>query len=288
MLAMIKNKLRSFLGVKNIKLILSARRFIRSFTVSVSKAELKYLQEIKASFPSVMSTKDTIKFIVQNNATICRYGDAEFDICNYKNEDDPYQKPSAELTARLSEIIKSTATEDLLICIPPFNSKTNNIKNYHGSLSFWEWYWLTRYEEVQALFSQKEFGNSFVTRESVFYENMLEDVKKIWEGRDVVFVYGKGGRFKANSVIFDNIASYKEVLIEPVNAFSDYSSIFGVCREFDKGVLFIIAAGPTAAVLSYDLWAEGYQALDAGHLPNAYDEFLGEIISPENIPLVNG
>ena len=60
-----------------------------------------------------------------------------------------------------------------------------------------------------------------------------------------------------------------------------------MCRFFEKNVLFMVAAGPTATVLSYDLWKDGYQALDVGHLPNSYDEFLGEIISPENIPLIN-
>ena len=185
------------------------------------------------------------------------------------------------------KIIQSEKANDLLVCIPPFNYPTNNIKNYHGKLSFWEWYWLNRYQEIKGLFKHVNYGNSFVTRESVFYENTLEEIQEIWEQREVVFVYGAGGRFKVDSLIFNNIKSYQEVLIDPTDAFAHYDSILEKCSVFDKSVLFMIAAGPTATVLAYDLWKKGYQALDVGHLPNSYDEYLGEIISPENIPLVN-
>ncbi len=287
MISWMKKKLRNILGVKNIKILLAAERFFKRFNVEISNGDIIKLRKIRKDFPQVLNTKETLDFIIKNNASICRFGDAEFDICNNKNKDDPYQKPSEKLTERLSDIVKTERGDGLLICIPPFNYATNNIKNFHGSLSFWEWYWLSRYEEIKNLIVRNSYGNSFVTRESVFYENELKEIQKIWDGRDVVFVYGGSGRFKVNSIIFNNIKSYKEIVIKPTDAFSDYDEILEKCRFFEKDVLFMVAAGPTATVLSYDLWKEGYQALDVGHLPNSYDEFLGDIISPENIPLIN-
>ena len=38
-------------------------------------------------------------------------------------------------------------------------------------------------------------------------------------------------------------------------------------------VLYLIAAGPTACLLAWDLAQRGAQALDVGHLTSAYDEF---------------
>ena len=39
----------------------------------------------------------------------------------------------------------------------------------------------------------------------------------------------------------------------------------------EKGVLFLIALGPTATVLAYDLSRVGYQAIDAGHVDVEYE-----------------
>ena len=234
-----------------------------------------------------MTTKETLEEIINKGVSICRYGDAEFDISNQENCADTYQLPSRQLTQRLHDILTHGSSEGLLVCIPPFNAKTNNIKWYHGSLSFWEWYWLNKFEKLNHLFTKKEYGNSFVTRETVFYENETEMIKKIWHDRDVVFVYGAKGRFNTSHTLFDNIASKNEILVPPVNAFDEYSSILEECKKYKLNSLFMIAAGPTAAVLAFDLWKLGYQALDVGHLPNSYDEYNGLIVSPEDIPLVS-
>lgn len=50
--------------------------------------------------------------------------------------------------------------------------------------------------------------------------------------------------------------------------------------------MFLIAAGPTATILAYDLTLLGYQAVDIGHLANCYQEYKGEVGSPESLPLI--
>ena len=42
----------------------------------------------------------------------------------------------------------------------------------------------------------------------------------------------------------------------------------------DEEVLFLIALGPTATVLAYDLTKYGYQAIDIGHFDIEYEWFL--------------
>lgn len=283
--------IRAVIPEKGIVAIKKIRRYfsnlIRSNKVKVSDSDLLKLKEYEKLFPKVISTSKTLDEIIKNKASICRYGDAEFDISNQENSDDDYQLPSSELTRRLHEILKHGNSSGLIICIPPFNSKTNNIKRFYGSLSFWEWYWLNKFEKINGLFTKNEYGNSFVTRETVFYENNTNEIKKIWEGRDVVFVYGSKGRFNTASDLFDNINSKNEILISPVNAFEEYQSILNQCKKCEQNSLFMIAAGPTATVLAFDLWKLGYQALDIGHLPNSYDEYNGLIVSPEDIPLIS-
>lgn len=252
----------------------------------VSKKEMLYLKDIKESFPEVLSTKKTIELIISAKASICRFGDAEFDICNQENELDPYQRPSDELTDRLKEILAYKGEANVVVCIPPFNSEFNNMKNYFGELSFWEWYWLKKYDRIKPLLLETNYGNSFVSRDAVFYENDINSIREIWKDRDVVFVYGMDGRFKIDSPLFDNVSRKKSIFVSPTNAFKDYETILNKCIIEDKDSLFLIAAGPTATVLAFDLCKVGFQALDVGHLPNCYEQYLGIITSPESLPLI--
>ena len=42
----------------------------------------------------------------------------------------------------------------------------------------------------------------------------------------------------------------------------------------DKDSLILIALGPTATILSYDLYKLGFQAVDIGHIDIEYEWFL--------------
>jgi hypothetical protein len=44
--------------------------------------------------------------------------------------------------------------------------------------------------------------------------------------------------------------------------------------KINKNILILIALGPTATVLSYDLSRLGYQAIDIGHIDIEYEWFL--------------
>jgi len=261
------------------------KRLLNQFK-RISAQDERKLIEIDRDFPKVLSTRDTLALIVNQKASICRYGDAEFDISLQKNKNDPYQRPSEALSLRLNEILQHGSEDGLVVAIPPFNSQFNNDKNYFGKLSFWEWYWLTRFDELKMLFVKPPFGNSFVSRDCVFYENSLADVLKIWENRDVVFVLGKGGRFHFDPRLFSCLKSSQFVYVPPTSAFDDYERILNESMQYPKSSLFLIAAGPTATVLAFDLHKQGYQAIDMGHISICYQQFLGEVHSPESLPLI--
>lgn len=282
---MLKKYLKKYLNNKQKEKLQKIRNKIKNLMIIIKKEDLKKLEKYEKEFPEVMSTSETLDLIIKNKVSICRFGDAEFDICNFENKKDIYQIPSKELTNRLKEVIKEKSNKKLLICIPPFNSKYNNLKNYYGKLSFWEWYWLKRFVKIKSYLVNNKYGNSFISRDSVFYENELNLIKKIWDNREVVFVYGNKGRFEIQNEIFDNIKEFNKILISPTNAFDMYESVLSSCLKYNKNKLFLIAAGPTATVLAFDLYRNGYQALDIGHLPNCYDQYRGIIKSPECLPL---
>ena len=262
-----------------------AVRFIKSRFEHIDPKDIERLKQIENDFPKVLSTSETLDLIIKDELSISRYGDAEFDICNQENKEDKWQKPSDELTKRLKEIL-DVEEKGFLVCIPPYNAKNNNIKNYHGSLSFWQVYWFNKYNKIRPLLTKSKYGNSFVSRDSVFYENPLNKIMSIWDKKKVVFVYGKGGRFEEDSVIFSNIIRAGRILVPPTNAFDEYDEILAKCIEYPQDVMFLISAGPTASVLAYDLFKSGYRALDIGHMPVCYEQYKGDIESPEAIPMV--
>lgn len=238
----------------------------------------------KNNYPNVLNTSQSIQYVVERKCSLSRYGDGELNLCY--GLDIPFQKHSSILQNRLVDILQYKSDEKILITIPEFNSAINNISQCCGDLTFWENYWLKMYNNLKHLFVNQTFGNTDISRNTVFHENKVQDIKLLWHRQDVVFVLGRGGRFEIKSDLFDNICSYSIIFVPPINAFEQYSTIMEECLQYSKDKVFLMAAGPTATVLSFDLMQEGYRAMDIGHLPNCYDQYNGTIKFPESLPFV--
>ena len=53
-----------------------------------------------------------------------------------------------------------------------------------------------------------------------------------------------------------------------------YDKIMEEAFKVEKDVLFLLALGPTATVMAYDLCKAGYQAIDIGHIDVEYEWYL--------------
>ncbi len=98
----------------------------------------------------------------------------------------------------------------------------------------------------------------------------FHQMKAIWKDRDVVFIEGEKSRLGGND-LFDNVKSIRRILCPPRDAFNRYQEILNEAQKLEKTALFLIALGPTATVLAYDLFKSGYQAIDAGHVDVEYE-----------------
>lgn len=245
----------------------------------------KKLEKIKESFPKVLTISEILNEILINKKSIARFGDGELNILLYKKSYTPYQTTDENLKKRLSEILKYGSDEKILVCIIPFDY-SKDLPTKTDDENFLERYWIKNFLKLKAWFKNNIYGNAYISRKHFFYENKVEEIKKLWENKHVIFVYSKEGRFEKDGRIFSNILSYEEILISAVNAFNEYESILKKCLEKEKNSIFIIAAGPMATVLAYDLAKEGYQALDLGHFPNCFKEFLREAPKPEELPII--
>ena len=75
--------------------------------------------------------------------------------------------------------------------------------------------------------------------------------------------------------LFDNAKSIRWILCPAENAFSCCGEIRAKIRELvPKDRLIRLALGPTVTVLAHDLFLDGYQAVDIGHVDISYERYL--------------
>jgi hypothetical protein len=210
---------------------------------------------------------DTLRAIAERRASIARYGDGELMIMLgygiYFQEYDP------ELAGRLRQIVRRPRP-DFLVGLPPFET-----------MSITKEAWRKQWQRFRRLFSYlvRDGGEYFSTALSrpasvgnCEPEEYYRVFSSLWEGRDLVLVHNTAAT--AEHPIFRNARSVRYVACPPEHAFRDYAGLLERTSAFASmpDVLFLIAAGPTACVLAWDLAQRGAQALDVGHLTSAYDE----------------
>ena len=78
--------------------------------------------------------------------------------------------------------------------------------------------------------------------------------------------------------------SIKRIICPTKNAFRVYNKILNSVLKISKDHLILIALGPTATVIAYDLSNLGYQAIDFGHIDVQYELYLRNATNWIRIP----
>ncbi len=232
-------------------------------------------------FPKICSGEIAIDKIVNEGKSLARFGDGEFSAIVGRVRHRFQTQVDEELKQRLLEVLHSEE-ENLLI----------GIANNYGSLKAYNeqarreirCYMnpIVRKEHLQLLEEEKVYYDAYVTRPYVMYADnqtnapakRFENLKRIWDKRDCIFVEGRYTGLGVGNDLFDNAASVKRIVGPAENAFSKYEQILDCCLKQPKDSLFLLALGPTATVLAYDLCQAGYQSVDIGHIDLEYEWFL--------------
>ncbi|EKN69391.1 hypothetical protein BABA_10036 [Neobacillus bataviensis LMG 21833] len=237
--------------------------------------------------PTVRATDETLDKIINDQCSISRYGDAEFDIMSKRSFF--YQSFNNDLRLRLLEIIQSQSKVHI-VCIPDIFNNLNRFTDQAGK--FWGKYLnLNRSKMYRYINRKKEYYDSLVTRLYIDYKDKTKATerflkfRKLWEGREVVLVEGNKSRLGIGNDLLHNANSVKRILCPAVNAFEKYDEILAAVTKHNQSKLILIALGPTATVLAYDLSRLGYQALDIGNVDIEYEWYLKKAI--DKLPVKN-
>lgn len=228
--------------------------------------------------PKVLDTRTSLRLILDKKCSVARFGDGEFNIM--RGWALGFQEADSSLADKLYEVIHKRV-DGLEIGIPDVFGDLSEYTN--KSARFWKAYLgMHRGEMVQLLDLDRVYLNTNMTRFWTGYKvksgvkEIVELYQKIWKGRNVVFVEGELTRMGVGNNLFSSAASIKRILCPAKNAWNRYDEILSTILDIDmsKDTLFILALGPTATVLAYDLTKHGYQALDLGHLDVQYEYSL--------------
>ncbi|MCI9128042.1 MAG: SP_1767 family glycosyltransferase [Eubacterium sp.] len=253
---------------------------LEKMELHLNNIEYEIAGKIKAEqleFPKVHNIKETIREIKENGKSMSRYGDGELDIIfGGEVTFQPYHKI---LSTRLKEILTSNL-ENHIVCLPNiyggYDNRTDEFKNFfrqHLSSG-------RRKKEYELFDFQKNYYDSFVTRPYKDYIDKSETekhfmlLKSIWLERDVTIVEGDKTRFGVGNDLLVRANSCIRILGPNRNAFTKYDELLKAVCQTDKSRLVLIALGPAATVMAYDLAKQGYQALDIGHVDIEYEWFL--------------
>ena len=234
---------------------------------------LKILQGFK-----IKSPEETIDKIINDNCSITRFGDGEFDMILGKGM--KYQTYNEQLGRRLEQVLKSN-DEKLLIGI-------NNVidlkysENYNDfANNFWKgWLRSNKFKLLKLLSKNKQYYSSNITRFYIDYKDKtnvkkyVEKLRGIWDKKDILIVEGEYSRLGVGNDLFDNANSIERIICPSENAYDIYDKILSETKKYGENKLILLAVGPTATVLAYDLYEAGFRVIDIGHVDIEYEWFL--------------
>lgn len=248
----------------------------------ISPQELKNLNskyensDTDSVYPKVKTKEETLKELIESDKSITRFGDGEFNLI--WGESLPFQEFSGKLQTRLKEILIAD-NENLLVAIPDV---FGSLQVYNdGAANFWRKFVVANRERLYKILNlDKQYFDTETTRPYMDLADKskvgeyFKDFKKVWNNKNVVFVEGEMSRLGFGNDLFDNCKTIKRIICPARSAFKFYDKILEECKKLPGDTLFIIALGPTATVLAYDLSQMGYRALDLGHIDIEYEWFL--------------
>ena len=238
---------------------------------------------------NILSDRETIDKIVEEGFSVARFGDGEFKWM-LEIKQISFQKNDERLTRRLKEIITDDSKNvNILIGIP---IAINTLKGYTWfAKKYWTKFFVDELKNITPFLNRDIYCNTNITRPYMDYRDKnpkkikikFENLKRIWDKRDVVIIEGEKTMLGVGNDLFDNCKSIQRIICPATNAFDKYDEIYKQALKLEKEKLILISLGPTATVLAYDLAKNGYQAIDTGHIDIEYMWFKNNSKKKESV-----
>lgn len=243
----------------------------------IMKRIVRLINDFDRRKPKVATISETVDYICRHKVSVSRFGDGEFKWI-YGLKQNSFEVQSNELSKRLKEVIQSDLPNHI-VCIP---EGTFRLDMYTEEAKEW---WINFSSKYRILWNnmldlRKQYYNADISRPYINLKDKdrarehFDNIKRIWNKRNLLIVEGEKTRLGINNDLFTNSLCIRRIICPSQNAFSKYSEILDAAKKYATcDDLVLIALGPTATILAYDLAKEGIQAIDIGHIDIEYEWF---------------
>ncbi len=237
--------------------------------------------------PEVASVEETINAIIENKASIARFGDGEIKLV--AGEDISFQKATPFVVKKMRQVLSSDEPNLLIALADAFGDRS---RYNEASTNYWKKH-LKKYRRFwyKYLVKGKKYYNASMTRQYIALNDrskaieIYNKMKNIWNDKNVVFIEGEKSRLGVGNDLFANAKSIKRILCPATQAYDKYDEILAEACKQEKDCIFLLALGPAATGLAYDLHLNGYQAVDVGHIDVEYEWLL--MGTKKRVPIKN-
>jgi len=236
-------------------------------------------RNFREGFPKykVLNIESTTEKIISEKISISRFGDGEFRL-TLPDYTLVFQDGGEKIRKKLHQVLKSDV-KNHIVCLP-----FGHFRDFDLVTKYWWYKFLNIYGNRIKDFipTDQIYGTTFISRYYIGFSDksekriskIISHLKKIWEQQEILIIEGKYSRLGVGNNLFDNASSLQRIVCPPKNAFESYNEILETAKKYGKDKLILLALGPTATIMSYDLAKEGFWALDVGHIDIEYMWFL--------------
>ena len=240
---------------------------------------------------NIMTSEETVEYIIDNHCSVSRYGDGELNLIFNNSFEIGFQSRNPELSKRLEEILCATDSSNILLSLPHHIISQDGLTPY--AEKFWKQWVSNYYKFLYRLLYKKTnkvcFGDTNMTRPYIDYndksksERLFNMLKEIWKGQQLLIVEGDKTRLGVGNDLFEGANEIQRIIAPSINAYDKYDSILDAVKNNYSGGIVLIALGPTATVLAYDLSKQNIWAIDIGHIDIEYEWYLAK--ATDKIPI---
>lgn len=224
----------------------------------------------------VLGTEESLRTLLESGKSFARIGDGEFHLI-LQNHALGFQQADDLLSRRLRQVLEEPIPE-CWVGVPDTVAYYRNLTD--ESESFWAEYMYETCRHWRRLLRRDvTYLAANVTRPYIRHRDRsvskgyFDLLKQLWAGKDLLIVEGEQTVLGVGNDLFAGAASVKRILCPARNAFGCYEQILQAAMTHGAGKLILIALGPTATVLAYDLAKAGFYGVDIGHIDVEYEWF---------------
>lgn len=251
---------------------------IESMPYEVRDTEFKS----KIFIPNILSKPETRRTIIEQHKCFSRFGDGEFAIIAGVGRWN-FQTPSEKLADKLRNVLKSKDEEILLGLQKRFYGSLENLSETDADGVRAYMRPEVRKMHAELLDSNRIYGDALI--HEITTQQEADELREIWDNKDCVFIEGEHTGMGVGNNLFDNAKSIGRIIAPAENAIDKYEEIMNAAVKIPKNKLIMLALGPTATALAYDLCKEGYWAIDIGHIDLYYEKFIRGLNCIEDVSI---